>query len=98
MSAPTALTIRIDKTGGPSEWGDQDTIGTLLDENDVLFSHFSSSVAWLIRDLTSNFGRNVELAAKYPDGWCATLDGEVVASWTPKVVGGGASNPSDEET
>lgn len=77
------LSIRIEGVGGPSEWGDQDTMGTLYDENNIaIYSHYSSSVTWLIRDLTS---RSAELATKYPQGWEAFLEGECVASWHPRV-------------
>lgn len=95
----TRLTIRIGGTGGPSEWGEQDTWGSLFDEADVeMWGHFSSSKTWLIHDLTSHFGRNHELAEKYPDGWECYLDGERVASWEPDRVSVIAEGPQPEAT
>lgn len=89
------LSIRIEGTGGPSQWGDQDTMGSLLDEDGKpMWGHFSSSPTWLIRDLTEHFGRKHELAELYPEGWECTLNGERIASWEPVSARG--SEPKKE--
>ena len=65
------LTIQVDEIGGPSEWGDADHIGALLDENGVeLWHHHSSSRLWLEGDLLRNFPQRVSaLDRAYPDGF-----------------------------
>jgi hypothetical protein len=66
----TKLTIRVDYLGGPSPWGDQDIRGTLMGpDGEELWNHFSSSRFFLEKDLLHNFGRDLELSQKYPNGF-----------------------------
>lgn len=61
---------------GPSGGGDLP--GVLVDGETgaVIWSHVSSSRWWSEQDLTVSFGRNYELARRYPDGYDVTfLDG-----------------------
>lgn len=59
------LTIRYsERTWAPDVAGSLNT-----EDGEVLYSHVSSSREWLEADLTRNFRREAELAAKYPDGF-----------------------------
>jgi hypothetical protein len=79
-AALVVLTIHIDGVFGPSEWGDADVAGRVLSpEGEYLWGHYSSSREYLIGDLTSNFGRALELADRYPNGYVVMLDGDEVA-------------------
>lgn len=67
-----------------STWGSGDVAGCLLlDTGEVPWSHMSSSMGWLTRDLTSGFtDRREELERRYPDGYeviVAEADGDIPA-------------------
>jgi hypothetical protein len=67
-----------------AQWSTGDISGCLLLESgEVLWSHISSSMGWLQRDLTSGFGdRREELERRYPDGYnvvVAEKEGDVPA-------------------
>lgn len=56
-----------------SRFSTGDVCGSLVCENgDFIYNHFSSSLEWLIMDLTMNFGRQEDLAERFPDGYEAT--------------------------
>jgi hypothetical protein len=62
---------------GPESGGDRP--GVLVDGTTgaVIYSHISSSRSWSQQDLTRSFGRDQELARKYPEGY----EVEFLESW-----------------
>lgn len=57
-------------------FGADDISGVLITGNgEGIHQHVSSSIGWLVADLTSHFGRKAELEQRYPDGYeIVTID------------------------
>jgi hypothetical protein len=54
-----------------------DSAGYLMDaDGEVLHSHMSSSLSWLVSDLTKNFGRAESLAEAYPEHEVVVVSGD----------------------
>lgn len=58
-------------------FGPADFVGTLYEaDGSVIYSHVSSSLDWLRRDLTESFGRKAALAERFPEGFILTWENE----------------------
>lgn len=54
-----------------------DLSGVLMaSTGEVLYQHVSSSIEWLVNDLSRNFGREALLDERYPQGWTVAVYNE----------------------